>query len=158
MAGAFSPATPLLLGAHPMADVFSRAKRAEVMSRISGQNTAPERAVRSMLHGMGYRFRLHRADLPGKPDIVLPRYRTVILVHGCFWHRHKGCKFAYTPKSRVAFWCRKFESNVARDRRVVRDLRCLGWRVVTVWECELRAAERLCHRLRKVLDRGHLGC
>src|SRR2546430_70866 len=84
-----------------MPDVFTKAKRSEVMSRIKSRDTRPERAVRSMLHRLGYRFRLHRADLPGKPDLVLSRYRTVVFVHGCFWHRHKGCRLAYTPKTRV---------------------------------------------------------
>ena len=91
------------------------------MSRIRGRDTAPELLVRSALHRAGYRFRLHREDLPGRPDIVLPKYRTVVFVHGCFWHRHKGCRFAYTPKSRVAFWNDKFRRNVERDRRNARD-------------------------------------
>lgn len=117
------------------------------MSRIGARDTGPERSVRSMLHRMGYRFRLHGADLPGKPDIVLPRFGTAIFVNGCFWHRHKGCRFAYTPKSRTRFWVEKLESNVMRDRRVNRELAKLGWQVVTVWECELRAPERLSKRL-----------
>lgn len=100
-----------------MTDVFTPEKRSDVMSRIKGRNTKPELVVRSLLHRMGYRFRLHRTDLPGKPDIVLPRYRTVIFVHGCFWHRHKGCRLAYTPKSRMEFWSTKFESNMIRDKQ-----------------------------------------
>jgi len=107
----------------------------------------PELAVRSLLHRMGYRFRLHRADLPGKPDIVLSRYRTVIFVHGCFWHRHKDCRFAYTPKSRTEFWLKKLESNVIRDIQVKSDLELLGWRVITLWECELRDMDQLAARL-----------
>lgn len=130
-----------------MPDIFTKAKRSEVMSRIKSRDTQPERAVRSMLHKLGYRFRLHRADLPGRPDLVLSRYRTVIFVHGCFWHRHKGCRLAYTPKSRVSFWQSKFSLNVVRDRRVRSRLVKLGWRVITVWECELRSAERLSGRL-----------
>ena len=126
-----------------MPDVFTKAKRSEVMSRIKSRDTQPERAVRSMLHKLGYRFRLHRADLPGRPDLVLSRHRTVIFVHGCFWHRHRGCKLAYTPKSRATFWQNKFASNVVRDRRVRSQLVKLGWRVITVWECELRAPEHL---------------
>ncbi|HBA70790.1 MAG: very short patch repair endonuclease [Geobacteraceae bacterium GWC2_55_20] len=117
------------------------------MSRIKGRNTKPELAVRSLLHRMGYRFRLHRADLPGKPDIVLSRYRTVIFVHGCFWHRHKDCRFAYTPKSRTEFWLKKLESNVIRDIQVKSDLELLGWRVITLWECELRDMDQLAARL-----------
>lgn len=104
-----------------------------------------------MLHGMGYRFRLHRADLPGKPDIVLPRFETAILVHGCFWHRHTGCRFAYTPKSRTGFWLSKFASNVARDRDVKKALAKLGWKIVIVWECELDSSERLLSRLKAAL-------
>jgi len=113
------------------------------MSRIKGQNTKPELVVRSLLHRLGYRFRLHRATLPGKPDIVLPRFKTVIFVHGCFWHRHKDCRFAYTPKSRTDFWLKKLGSNVIRDIQVTSDLEILGWRVITIWECELRDMDQL---------------
>ena len=130
-----------------MTDVFTKTKRSELMSRIKNRNTRPEMTVRSMLHRMGYRFRLHRADLPGKPDIVMPRYKTVIFVHGCFWHRHKDCRFAYTPKSRTDFWLKKLESNAIRDQQVKTDLERLGWRVITVWECELREPIQLGSRL-----------
>ena len=133
-----------------MTDVFTKTKRSELMSRIKNRNTRPEMTVRSMLHRMGYRFRLHRADLPGKPDIVLPRYKTVIFVHGCFWHRHKDCRFAYTPKSRTDFWLKKLESNAIRDQQVKTDLERLGWRVITVWECELRVSEQLAARLDEI--------
>lgn len=126
-----------------MTDVFSKSKRSEVMSRIKGQNSKPELVVRSLLHRLGYRFRLHRTALPGKPDIVLPRFKTVIFVHGCFWHRHKDCRFAYTPKSRTDFWLKKLESNVLRDIQVKSDLETLGWRVITIWECELRDMDQL---------------
>ena len=121
------------------------------MSRIRGTNTRPEMAVRSMLHRMGYRFRLHRGDLPGRPDIVLSGRRTAVFVHGCFWHRHPGCRFAYQPKSRKTFWQRKFEDNVARDTRNREALLALGWNVVLVWECELRDHSGLQERLRQVL-------
>ena len=100
-----------------------------------------------MLHRMGYRFRLHRKDLPGTPDIVLPKYRTVIFVHGCFLHRHPGCNYAYDPKSREEFWQQKFEANVARDARTQVALRELGWRVAIVWECEVADAEQLAARI-----------
>lgn len=130
-----------------MPDVFTPTKRSEVMSRIRGSDTKPELAVRSMLHGMGYRFRLHRRDLPGRPDVVLTRYRTVVFVHGCFWHRHAGCSYATTPSTRTAFWQAKFDANVERDRRQVRALRQDGWSVVTVWACELRHPERVARRL-----------
>jgi DNA mismatch endonuclease (patch repair protein) len=134
-----------------MSDVFTKEKRSEVMSRIRNRDTQPERAVRSMLHRLGYRFRLHRNDLPGKPDIVLPRYNAVVLVHGCFWHRHEGCRLAYTPKSRSEFWLKKFESNVIRDGVVNKELIDLGWHVVTVWECELHYPEKLASRLDNTL-------
>jgi DNA mismatch endonuclease (patch repair protein) len=108
------------------------------MSRIRGKDTKPEIAVRSLLHKLGYRFRLKSCSLPGRPDIVLPKYHAVVFVHGCFWHRHSGCRFAYAPKSRVEFWNTKFECNVARDRLVYVELDTLNWHHLTVWECELR--------------------
>src|SRR5690349_16298349 len=100
-----------------MPDIVDAATRSRMMSGIRGINTGPERLVRSFLHRAGLRFRLHARNLPGKPDIVLPKHHTVVLVHGCFWHRHRNCRYAYTPKSRLDFWQRKFESNVARDSR-----------------------------------------
>ncbi|MCB9497436.1 MAG: DNA mismatch endonuclease Vsr [Fibrobacteria bacterium] len=118
-------------------DSLSGPDRSALMSRIRGRDTKPEIAVRSILHRMGYRFRLHGRDLPGSPDIVLPGRGTVVFVHGCFWHRHKRCKGATTPKTNVGFWTAKFEANVARDVSNRRDLRKLGWRVMTVWECQL---------------------
>lgn len=121
------------------------------MSRIKGANTKPEVRVRSALHRMGYRFRLHRKDLPGKPDIVLPKYETVIFVHGCFWHRHPDCRFAYTPRSRVAFWKKKFQRNVERHEEVAQELKELGWRVIVVWECETKDQEQLWQLLEEVL-------
>ncbi len=117
------------------------------MSRIRGKDTRPEMRVRSLLHRMGFRFRLHRKDLPGKPDIVLPAYGTVIFVHGCFWHRHPGCRFAYTPKSRVDFWLTKFQRNVERHQEVEAELEALGWRVVVIWECETASEDQLQRRL-----------
>ncbi|MCC6358553.1 MAG: DNA mismatch endonuclease Vsr [Phycisphaerales bacterium] len=132
-------------------DRLTREHRSWNMSRIRGRNTRPEREVRSMLHRLGFRFRLHSRQLPGRPDVVLPKYGSVVLVHGCFWHRHPGCPFAYTPKSRAAFWSRKFAGNVARDRRNTEALEREGWRVLIVWECELRSPRRLSARLRKAL-------
>ncbi|WNM60160.1 very short patch repair endonuclease [Candidatus Nitrospira allomarina] len=114
-------------------------------------NTGPERKVRSILHRMGYRFRLHRKDLPGKPDIILPKYETVVFVHGCFWHRHKGCKDATLPKTRQNFWGNKLEGNVTRDRAKERALRKLKWRVIIVWECETKNLEKISVRLRNLL-------
>ena len=106
------------------------------MSRIRGKDTTPEMAVRRALHGMGYRFRLHGRKLPGRPDIVLPKHRTVVFVHGCFWHRHRKCKNCTTPTTRRAWWLEKLEGNAARDRLHKQALRKLGWKVVVVWECE----------------------
>ena len=114
-----------------------------MMAAIRGKDTKPEMVVRRFLHRAGFRFRLHVKDLPGKPDIVLPRYRTVILVHGCYWHRHPGCHFATTPKTNSAFWLDKFEKNVERDRRNVEQLEKAGWRVIIAWECEVKSPERL---------------
>jgi DNA mismatch endonuclease, patch repair protein len=128
-------------------DRLTREDRSWNMSRIRGKNTKPEVTVRSLLHRMGYRFRLHRKDLPGTPDIVLPKYKTVMFVHGCFWHRHPGCKFAYVPKSRVEFWSEKFRQNSERDQRARDDLEQLGWHIITVWECETRDADQLASRL-----------
>ena len=123
------------------------------MSRIRSKDTKPEIIVRSLLHSLGYRFRLHRKDLPGSPDIVLPKYRTVILVHGCFWHRHQGCKYSYSPKSRKEFWEDKFQSNVLRDELNTSSLEELGWNVVTVWECETADIDLLTNRLHEELSR-----
>ena len=121
--------------------------RSRTTSRIKGKNTKPEIAVRSMLHRAGYRFRLHGRKLPGSPDIVLARHKTVVFVHGCFWHRHEGCKYTTTPKTRTEFWSDKFRKNVERDARQQRELREMGWRVLIVWECELRDLETLKKRL-----------
>jgi DNA mismatch endonuclease (patch repair protein) len=119
-----------------MVDRISPARRSENMGRIKGRNTAPEINVRRILHRLGYRFRLHRKDLPGSPDLVLPKYHAVIFVHGCFWHRHGGCKFSYTPKTRTEFWSEKFAKNVERDRVAVESLLEHGWKVLVMWECE----------------------
>jgi DNA mismatch endonuclease (patch repair protein) len=117
------------------------------MSRIRSRNTKPEIIVRSALHRLGYRFRLHSSALPGHPDIVLPKYRTVILVHGCFWHHHSGCRFAYSPKSRRAFWRAKFLATQERDRRTTRLLKEAGWRVLVIWECQTRDLDGLARQL-----------
>ena len=113
------------------------------MSRIRSGNTKPEIAVRRTLHFLGYRFRLHRKDLPGKPDIVLPKYKTVIFVHGCFWHRHENCRYSYNPKSRAKFWQDKFAANIERDKRSAADLKMLGWRQLVIWECETKDPENI---------------
>ncbi|HVB81059.1 MAG TPA: DNA mismatch endonuclease Vsr [Candidatus Binataceae bacterium] len=127
--------------------------RSALMSRIRSSGTKPEIAVRRALHGMGFRFRLHRRDLPGKPDIVLPKYKLVIFVHGCFWHQHPDCKLASRPKTRGEYWGPKLTSNVARDQRHLRALEEMGWRVETVWECETRDAKRLAQVLEELCSR-----
>ena len=134
-----------------IAQVRCTARRTEVMSRIRGKDTTPELQVRSIVHRLGYRFRLHAKDLPGSPDLVLPRLGTVIFVHGCFWHRHRGCRYATTPSTRRAFWQAKFDANVARDKRTAASLRHLGWSVITVWECQLRTPDRVAARLERLL-------
>ncbi len=121
------------------------------MSRIKSKNTSPERLVRSMIHALGYRFRIHTDKLPGKPDIALARLKTVVFVHGCYWHRHPGCSLAYTPKTRTEFWEKKFSSNVLRDNHVANEILKLSWRILTVWECELKDTEKLKKRLSKDL-------
>ncbi len=137
-----------------MTDVFSEAKRSYVMSRVSSKDTKPEKIVRSYLHRAGLRFRLHGPGLSGKPDLVLAKYRTVVFVHGCFWHRHKGCKRATTPKTRKEFWMEKFEKNKARDRLNVRQLKENGWHVIVIWACELegnlKRERTLCGLVRKL--------
>jgi DNA mismatch endonuclease, patch repair protein len=131
-------------------DVHSRATRSRNMAAIRSRNTKPEMRVRSALHALGYRFRLHRKDLPGRPDIVLPRLRTVIFVHGCFWHCHR-CKYgSATPATRADFWAAKRAGNVARDRRNRSALRRAGWRVFVLWECEVRTAAAAQARVAKL--------
>jgi DNA mismatch endonuclease (patch repair protein) len=127
------------------------------MARIKGKNTKPEWVVRRALHALGYRFRLHRGELPGRPDIVLPKHKMVILVHGCFWHRHPGCSKASMPKTRVDFWRDKFETNVARDQCNVEALKEAGWQVLIVWECETSQIKALSARLDAHLKPGGLG-
>jgi DNA mismatch endonuclease (patch repair protein) len=130
-------------------DVVSPETRSRMMSGIRGKNTLPELAVRSAAHRLGLRFRLHRRDLPGRPDLIFPKYRTALFVHGCFWHRH-DCGLAATPKTRPNFWAEKFERNVERDGRNQRLLEGLGWRVVVIWECETVSEDQLYARLRRL--------
>lgn len=122
------------------------------MSRIRNKDTRPEKYLRSLLHQAGFRFRLHASNLPGKPDLVLPRYKTVIFVHGCYWHRHSGCKNATTPGTRTDFWVDKFQGTVKRDKKVADKLINQGWRVITIWECELKnnpdsVIQKICQQL-----------
>jgi len=138
-----------------MVDRISEEHRSWNMSRIRSKNTKPEILVRSLLHRMGYRFTVNgpsNRKLPGKPDIVLPKYRTVIFVHGCFWHRHDNCKEATTPKTRTEFWLNKFETNVRRDKANQRALRKLGWKVIVVWECQTKRPEKLEVKIRRQLE------
>lgn len=133
-------------------DTFTPKERSEIMSRVKSRNTKPEILVRSMLHRMGYRFRLHRKDLPGNPDIVLPKYRTAMFVHGCFWHQHPGCRKATIPKNNSAYWETKLMRNVERDRLAKQRLEERGWIALTLWECEIpRKEDALRELLRKSL-------
>lgn len=128
------------------------AQRSALMARVKGKNTSPEMAVRRAAHALGLRFRLHRRELPGRPDLIFPKHRLAIFVHGCFWHRHSGCKRATTPKTRRDFWRRKFADNEARDQRVVALLRDMGWRVEIIWECETKNRDTLPHRLTNMIQ------
>lgn len=118
-------------------DIWSKEKRSQVMSHINSKNTKPEKAVRSLLHRMGYRFRLHKRELPGCPDIVLPKYNSVIFVHGCFWHLHEGCRDGTIPKTQHEKWKLKLERNVERDKLHYQKLQEKGWKVLVIWECEV---------------------
>ncbi|HEL3007236.1 TPA: DNA mismatch endonuclease Vsr [Stenotrophomonas maltophilia] len=126
-----------------MSDIVRREKRSEMMAGIRGKDTVPEMLVRAYLHSSGFRYRLHSRELPGSPDLVLKRYGAVIFVHGCFWHRHSGCRYAATPATRREFWLEKLEANRARDKRAQLALLSTGWRVAVVWECSLKHAHQL---------------
>ena len=132
-----------------MADIIDTEARSRLMSRIRSKDTKPELSLRSGLHALGYRFRLHVKALPGTPDIVLPRLITVIEVRGCFFHRHRNCRLAYIPKSNRTFWREKFEANISRDVKTAERLLHLGWRLLVVWECQLRGEEMLKSTVRK---------
>jgi DNA mismatch endonuclease (patch repair protein) len=133
-------------------DILTPEQRQRCMSQVGSKNTTPEILVRRLLHALGYRFRLHRKDLPGTPDIVIPKLKSVILVHGCFWHSHRGCHRASRPETNVQFWKSKLDANIRRDRTVRHRLRKLGWRILVVWECQTRNAN-LERRLRVFLRR-----
>ncbi len=128
-------------------DTFTAAERSEIMRRVHGKNTTPEKIVRSMLHRLGFRFRLHDKNLPGNPDIILPKHKTTIFVHGCFWHRHSGCPRASTPATRQEYWLPKFRRTIERDAENQARLRNAGWNVIVVWECELKDRVRLGEKL-----------
>jgi len=134
-----------------MADVFTPEKRSWLMSRVKGRDTGPEILVRSFVHRMGFRFRVHQRDLPGHPDIVLPRHRKVIFVHGCFWHGHKRCQRSKRPTTNMSFWNMKLDGNIERDKLFRRKLRSMGWKVLVVWQCDIRSAEKLFGKLERFL-------
>ena len=134
-----------------MTDIFSTENRSDVMSKIKSKNTKPEKVVRSLLFSLGYRFRLHVKDLPGKPDIVLPKYKTVVLVNGCFWHGHENCKDAGIPKTNSQFWYDKISKNKERDKRVLNELEQAGWKVLVIWECQINDKEKLISFLKSEL-------
>jgi DNA mismatch endonuclease (patch repair protein) len=133
-------------------DIVSPQHRSLMMSRIQGKDTKPELSVRKVAHQLGYRFRLHRRDLPGTPDLVFPGRKKIVFVHGCFWHRHAGCRLAYVPKSNAAFWGLKFESNIRRDVIARTRLTELGWEVRVIWECETKNSDTLAQLLKEFLD------
>jgi len=134
-------------------DVFTKEKRSRIMSKVKGKDTKPEVLVRSLLHGMGYRFRLHRRDLPGNPDIVLPKHKKVIFVHGCFWHGHKGCPRAKRPSTNRAFWNEKLDKNLRRDRQNIAELKKMHWVTLVIWTCEVKDLEHLTWKLKKFLEK-----
>lgn len=147
---------PTLGTRRKMADKISKAKRSWLMSRVASKHTKPERLVRSLLHRLGYRFTVNgpkNKNLPGRPDIVFPSRKIALFVHGCFWHRHPGCKTASTPKSNTAYWSAKFKRNVERDRQSETALEQQGWQVITVWECELKQLDQLAAQLINTLPR-----
>ena len=124
-----------------MADVHSKEIRSKNMAAIKGKNTKPEMLVRKFLHANGYRYRLHDKKLPGKPDIVLPKYKTVLFVHGCFWHGHEGCKYFVVPKTRTEWWLNKINRNIANDAKAAKALRKEGWKIIYIWQCNLSAVK-----------------
>src|ERR1700687_6114979 len=135
-----------------MVDRLTADRRSALMYRVRSRNTGPEIAVRKISHRLGYRFRLHAKNLPGKPDLVFPKLKSVIFVHGCFWHRHVNCRKASTPKTRIVFWKSKFKRNVERDALTKRALKKMGWRVLTIWECQIKRKVSLEARISKFLS------
>ena len=133
-------------------DVFTKEKRSRIMSKVKGKDTKPERLVRSLLHGMGYRFRLHRRNLPGNPDIVLPKHRKVIFVHGCFWHGHEECSRSKRPASNQKFWDEKLNKNIQRDKNNILTLRNMDWTPLIIWTCEVKDIVSLKLKLQNFLE------
>lgn len=124
-----------------MADIHSKKVRSYNMSRIRSGDTKPEMLVRKFLHANGYRYKLHEKKMPGKPDIVLPKYKTIIFIHGCFWHGHANCKYYVVPKTRTQWWLDKINRNITNDKKAVKALKKEGWRLITIWECKLKPAK-----------------
>jgi DNA mismatch endonuclease (patch repair protein) len=122
-----------------LVDIVDKQTRSRMMAGIKGANTKPEMSMRRALHRLGYRYRLHASDLPGRPDMVFPKHKAVVFVHGCFWHRHENCRYATTPATRPEFWEKKFAENVARDERCISRLKEMGWNTLVVWECEIKS-------------------
>ena len=141
------PVCRATVGRERVTDIVDSQRRSELMAGIRSRDTAPELVVRRIAYRMGLRFRLHRKDLPGQPDLVFPKHRLAVFVHGCFWHQHEACRYAHIPKSRTEYWKDKFNRNVARDRRNEQALRTLGWDVLVIWECETWEAMRIRQRL-----------
>lgn len=133
-------------------DTLTSRQRSARMALVKGRDTRPELAVRRAYWALGARYRLQVKDLPGRPDMIIRKLRLAVFIHGCFWHRHRGCSRTRTPRSRVAFWTKKFTNNVTRDRRARRQLRRAGWRVVTIWECQSERPERLARFVRASLE------
>lgn len=140
-----------------MADIVEKETRSRMMAGIRGKDTQPELEVRRALHARGYRYRLHAKDIPGRPDLALPKYGAVIFVHGCFWHRHDGCRFTTSPSTRPEFWQSKFAANVRRDKLVREALIRTGWRVASLWECALRKPEQIGAAVRLLEEWLHSG-
>ena len=132
-------------------DKFSAQKRSDIMSKVTSKNTKPELLVRRFLHSLGFRYKLHRKDLPGNPDIVLPKHRLAVFVHGCFWHRHPGCSKATTPSTNQEYWNKKFQDNIERDTKTIRELRELNWIPLVIWECETRDLDRVWNKIKPCL-------
>jgi DNA mismatch endonuclease (patch repair protein) len=137
-----------------VADHVNPETRSRIMAAVHSKNTKPELAVRKIVHSLGYRYRLHVQTLPGKPDLVFPARRKILFVHGCYWHRHRGCRYATSPKTNVRFWQDKFSANIQRDRRNVGALKKLGWAVMTIWQCQLKNPGKLGGRIDEFLSNG----
>lgn len=138
-------------------DIYDKNKRSKIMKDVKSCNTQPELYIRKLLHKMGFRFRVNKKSLPGKPDIVLPKYKTIVFVHGCFWHQHENCNKARKPKSNKQFWIKKIKKNIERDERNIKELEDLGWKVIIVWECEIRCKnihERLYNKITGCTEDG----